>query len=127
MSQNTDAQNRTAEAQLKSSDANLPGRRLLDVAIAIYLIALAAFVALAALGIHAEASKYSATVLLIVPIALLGAIFGLCYSVFLVSSLAGVPLIRFSNSLSAVQKNFRSIVGTALLLGVLCAILAAAV
>lgn len=123
MSPNRSAQDRREGAQLPSSDASPPGRRLLDAAIVIYLIALAVFVSLAALGVHTEASKHSATMLLIVPAAFLGMIFVLYYSVFFVSSLAGVPLIRFSNGLSPVQRNFRGIVGTVLLLAVLCAIL----
>lgn len=122
MSQNTDAQDRTPGAERKLSP-NQPGGQFLDVAVIIYLIALAAFVAFTALGIHAEASKLSATVLLIVPIALLGTVFGLLYSVFLLSSLAGIPLISFSNGLSAMQRYWRRIVATVLLLAVLCAVL----
>jgi hypothetical protein len=79
-----------------------------------------------ALGIHTEASKLGATVLLIVPTAIPGIIFTLFYSVFFASSLAGVPLIKFSNGLSAMQRNFRSIVGSVLLLAVFCAMLAVA-
>jgi hypothetical protein len=123
MSQNSDAQSRTAGPQPKPSDANRPGSRLLDVAIVIYLMTLAAFVVLAALGIHTETSKVSATVLLVVPVAFLGMIFGLFYAVAFVSSLTSVPLISFSNGLSAMQRNFRGIVGTVLLLAVSCAVL----
>lgn len=124
MSQNANAQNRTTEPQLKSASTNRPGSRLLDVAIVIYLAALAAFIGLAAIGIHAEASKHSATVLLIVATVIPVATFLLFYIVFLVSSLAGVPLITFSNGVSAIQRNSRGIVGTILLLAVACAILA---
>jgi hypothetical protein len=125
MSQNTDAQNRTA-ARPKSSDVDPPGRRLFDAAIAIYLMTLAAFVALAALGIHTEASKHGAAVLLIVASVIPGGTFALFYFVFFASSLAGVPLIRFSNGLSVIQRNWRGLVGTVLLLAVFCAILAMA-
>lgn len=123
MSQNAGAQDRITPGQPKSSTPNQPDSRLLDVAIVIYLIALAAFVALTALGIHAEANELSATVLLIVPLALLGTLFGLLYSVSLLSSLAGVPLVSFSSGFSVVQRNWRRIVTTVLLLAVLCAML----
>ncbi len=126
MSQNTEAQNRPAETQIKSSDANRPGRRLLDVAIVVYLVVLAAFVYLMVLGIRIEASKFCAQVLLIVPVALLGTIFGLLYSMSFVSSVSGIPLVNFSNGLSTMQRNWRGIVGTVLLLAVLCAVLAVA-
>jgi hypothetical protein len=78
-----------------------------------------------ALGIHTEASKLGATVLLIIATLVPGAMFVLFYSVFFASSLAGVPLIKFSNGLSEIQRNWRSIVGTVLLLAVLSAMLAA--
>jgi hypothetical protein len=126
MSQNTDPQNRLTDPQLKPSDTNWPAARLLDVAVIIYLGALAAFIALAALGIHTEANKRGATVLLVVPAVLPGATFVVFYLLFFVSSLASVPLINFSSGLSAMQRNFRGIVVTVLLLAVLCAVLAAA-
>lgn len=124
MSQNANAQNRTIEPQLKSTSANRPGSRLLDVAIVIYLVAFAAFVGLAAFGIHTEASKHSATVLLIVATVIPVATFLLFYVVFLLSSLAGIPLIGFSDGLSAIQRNSRGIAAAILLLAVVCAILA---
>jgi hypothetical protein len=126
MSQKTDSQNRTAEAELDTSATNRRGVQFFDAAIAIYLLFFLALVATAAFGFHADTSKRAATVLLVVPAVLTTAAFGVLYSIFLVSSFAGIPLIKFSNSLSAMQQNWRGIAGPILLSGVLCAILALA-
>ena len=127
MAQNTDAQSRTPGTQAKSSAVIQQGTRFLDVAVAVYLTTLAAFVALVVLGIQPEASKLSATVLLIVPVAFLGMTFGFYYSVAFVSSLASVPLISFSNGLSAIQRNWRGIAGAVLTLAVVSSVLTLAI
>lgn len=122
---NNEKQETGSPLQRAGDSSAQPGKTFLDIAGVIYLAALAILIACIALGIRTEASKFAAQVLLISPALVLLVVFSFVESVAFFSALAGIPLVSFSSSLSGMHQNWRNILSVALLLGVLCAVVAA--
>ena len=72
-----------------------------------------------------DAADKAFLVLLLVPILLCALLLLLSWSAFFVGTITGTPLVSLSYSLSAIKRNWRSVVGGILLSSVLCAVIAA--
>lgn len=123
MSQNADAQNRTAQAQMEPSDANRLVNLLLAAGAALYLIVLVT--CLAVLGIDTKGGDRTLTILL-VPLAFGGMILLLMQGAVFVGILTGTPWVSLAYGLSLIKRDWKGIAGVILLLTALCAIFAVA-
>lgn len=124
MSQNTDAQDRSAQIQAKPLGSNWLGALVLAAGSALYLIVLA--VGLAEIGISAEAAAQAVSAMMVLSILFPLAGLLLFAMEFVEGVVTGTPVTWYRYTLSFMKQHWMVLIGCALLVIPLLAILAAA-